>query len=215
MKQASRHVPHSRRPIRVAPVPRVDPPYDDDVDPRDAVERDRTSIGSAPVRAPVPAPVQGALALAFTLPSGLPAVPSVASGPPRFRVVGRDLAQRGSSRTSVGPPDAARWAAMVVQAAVEVVAGDRPLSQMVRWTTPEVYEQLQWRRRRLDGKAGSRGGLASSSRRAVVSSVHVCQPDDDVAEACATVRIGERASAVAVRLETDRDSWRCTAIALG
>jgi hypothetical protein len=36
---------------------------------------------------------------------------------------------------------------MVVQAAVEVVAGDRPLTQMVRWTTVEVYEQLQWHRR--------------------------------------------------------------------
>ena len=52
-------------------------------------------------------------------------------------------------------------------------------------------------------------------RRAVVSSVHVCQPTDEVAEACATVRVGDRASAVALRLEADRDSWRCTAIRLG
>jgi len=101
---------------------------------------------------------------------------------------------------------------MVVQAAVEVVAGDRPLTQMVRWTTPEVYEQLQWRRQRRTGPGGAPG---TTSRRAVVSSIHVCQPDDDVAEACATVRVGERASAVALRLEADRDSWRCTAITLG
>jgi hypothetical protein len=99
---------------------------------------------------------------------------------------------------------------MVIQAAVEVVAGDRPLTQMVRWTTAEVYEQLLWRRKRPGGTPGPTG-----TRRAIVSSVHVCQPNDDVAEACAVVRAGERASAVAVRLEADRNNWRCTAISLG
>ena len=201
----SNEAPLPRPRIRLAPVPHTAPPFDDEVGHQpEPTEAARPPVG--------PVPVQGALALAFALPSGVPAVPSPA---PRLRVVGRDLARR---RVVSGPddgaarPDVARWAAMVVQAAVEVVAGDRPLTQMVRWTTPEVYEQLLWRRRRRAGRSAAGTG---APRRAVVSSVHVCQPEDDIAEACATVRVGERASAVALRLETDRGSWRCTAIMLG
>lgn len=194
-----------RTQVRLAPVPRTAPPFDDELErsSRPPAEPGKRRVG--------PVPVQGSLALAFPLPSGVPAIPAP---PPRLRVVGTELAQRRPRvcTDDVGArPDVARWAAMVVQAAVEVVAGDRPLTQMVRWTTAEVYEQLLWRRQR---QTRSTSG-AAGQRRAVVSSVHVCQPDDDVAEACATVRVGGRATAVALRLEADRDSWRCTAIALG
>lgn len=190
--------------VRLAPVPNASPPYDDEAGllAHEAPEPGRRSVR--------PVPVQGSLALSFSVPSGLPAVPTP---PPRLRVLGRDLVRRGVSTQSddrAVRPDVARWAAMVVQAAVEVVAGDRPLTQMVRWTTAEVYEQLQWRRRLHSG-----GPTAGANRRAVVSSVHVCQPHDEVAEACATVRIGGRASAVALRLEADRGSWRCTALRVG
>lgn len=198
--------PHPRPRIRLAPAPRTAPPFDDEVE--------RPPVRPTEPRCPpvAPVPVQGSLALEFALPSGVPAVPAP---PPRLRIVGSELARSG--HRAVGDeatrPDVARWAAMVVQAAVEVVAGDRPLTQMVRWTTAEVYDQLRWRRQRQIG--GSAASVAVAPRRAVVSSVHVCQPDDDVAEACATVRVGGRATAVALRLEADRDSWRCTAIALG
>ena len=199
-------IPHPRTRVRLAPVPCTAPPFDDEIGRLPGAQAEP---GGGPVG---PVPVQGSLALAFALPSGVPAIPAP---PPRLRVVGKELARRGpraSSDDEATRPDVARWAAMVVQAAVEVIAGDRPLNQMVRWTTLEVYEQLQWHRRRQVNR--SVGG-PSAPRRAVVSSVHVCQPDDDVAEACATVRVGGRATAVAVRLEADRDSWRCTAIALG
>lgn len=197
--------PRARARLQLVPVPSSAPPFDDELAPADRrppPERD-------PRRRQT---VQGALALTFALPSGVPAIPQV---PPRLRVVGRDLARRqGPVRADDATrPDVARWAAMVVQAAVEVVAGDRPLTQLVRWTTAEVYEQLHWRRQRLARQAT--GSQPAAPRRAVVSSIHVCQPSDDVAEACATVRVGPRALAVAVRLETDRDSWRCTAISLG
>jgi len=189
--------------VRLAPVPRTAPSYDDELGrPLEPNESRRPPLGL----------VQGSLALTFALPSGLPAVPSP---PPRLRVVGRDLALRGTadrSSDSAHRPDVARWAAMVVQAAVEVVAGDRPLTQMARWTTAEVFEQLHWRRQRRTGRSLASTGVP---RRAVVSSVHVCLPEDNVAEACAIVRVGERASAVALRLEADRDSWRCTALTLG
>lgn len=189
--------------IHLTPVPRTAPPFDDEVGR--SVHRPERALATGPV------PIQGSLALAFALPSGVPAVPTP---PVRLRVVGRDLTRppQRSAGDSAARPDVARWAAMVVQAAVEVVAGDRPLTQLVRWTSVEVYEQLQWRRQRRSGPQVRGPGVA---KRAVVSSVHVCQPRDDVAEACAIVRVGERASAVAVRLEADRDSWRCTAIALG
>ena len=195
-------LPRSR--VRVAPAPATAPPFDDELGRwADLAEVPRSTDG--------PPAVQGSLALAFVLPSGLPAVPSP---PLRLRVVGRDLARPAPSARppdDAARPDVARWAAMVVQAAVEVLSGDRPLTQMARWTTPEVYEQLQWRRQRRAGRSMDPG----PPRRAVVSSVHVCQPTDEVAEACAIVRVGDRASAVALRLEADRVSWRCTAIRLG
>ena len=201
--------PRPRQQIRLAPVPITGPPFDDELGHPGERSVGRRAIGR---RATGPVPVQGSLALTFELPSGVPAVPSP---PPRLRVVGHELAarsSRGATEHGTARPDVARWAAMVVQAAVEVMAGDRPLTQMARWTTTEVYEQLQWRRRSTTSRPPAD---ATVLRRAVVSSVHVCQPDDDVAEACATVRVGDRASAVALRLEADRDAWRCTAIALG
>ena len=36
-------------------------------------------------------------------------------------------------------PDPRPWAARFVQALVEIQSGDRPLSQLLRWTTAEVY----------------------------------------------------------------------------
>jgi hypothetical protein len=99
----------------------------------------------------------------------------------------------------------------MVQAVLEVLAGDRPLTQLVRWTTVEVYEYLAWRRRQTASRL-SDGSHAS--RRAVLTSVHVCQPANDVVEGCAIARRDGRAAAIAFRLEADQDLWRCTAFSL-
>lgn len=45
------------------------------------------------------------------------------------------------------------WARRFVQAAVEIVGGDRPPSQLLRWTSREVYADLE-RRAQLVARAG-------------------------------------------------------------
>ena len=41
------------------------------------------------------------------------------------------------------------------------------------------------------------------------------QPADGVAEICATIQVGDRVRAVALRVEEHRDRWRCTRLQLG
>jgi hypothetical protein len=167
---------------------------------------------------PLPAPsgpatthplVQGTLALEFPLASGLPAVPRA---PALTLVVG------GGQAPAVAPPapplPAPRdWAGRFVQAVVEVIAGDRPLQQMVRWTDQRVYADLS-RRVRILGLTTS-ASARHRTERSHVRSVHIFQPRPDAAEIAAHVRHGARSRAVAARLEADQARWRCTALLLG
>lgn len=102
-------------------------------------------------------------------------------------------------------------AGSLAQAAVEVVAGQRPVLQMLRWTDEHVYGDLE-RRAALVAQAR---GTAARRVHAQVRSVHVCRPDPDVAEVSVHVRHGERSRALALRLERHRDRWRCTVLLFG
>ena len=188
------------------PVPAWDPPYDDEIGP--SVRRTDAAGG-----------VQGTLALAFVLPSGIPAVPDVppAVAAPALRLVPGASAEDVADEVEFGPqptprsalPEPRGWAGRFVQAVIEVLAGDRPATQLVRWTTMEVYDQLTGR---VPGQPGVR---AAASVRALVRSVHVSEPADGVAEVSALVRRGVRCTAVALRLEGMDGRWQCTAIELG
>lgn len=189
-------------PLRRLPVPACEPPYDDEgADPRRPV----------PSGPPGDA-LQGTLALAFVLPTGVPAVPDT---PPELRLVPPTPAAEDLDEAEFGPqptpredlPEPRRWAGRLVQAVVEVLAGDRPASQLVRWTTTEVYDQVV---------ARVVPGLPTTCpARGVVRSVHVTEPVDGVAEVAALVRRGARSTAVALRLEGMDGRWQCTALELG
>ena len=110
-------------------------------------------------------------------------------------------------------PEPGPWAAQIAQALVEVMSGLRPAAQVVRWTTPQVYAVLARRgalaaRRRA---SGSRTG----TQRALVRSVHVCEPADGVAECGVVVTEGERVRAMAVRLSGQDGRWRGEALQIG
>ena len=163
--------------LRRLPVPASEPPYDDE----------RTGTRGAGVPA-----VQGTLALAFLLPSGLPTTPVA---PPELRLVpARPEAEEQADAVDFGPqptatadlPEARGWAGRFAQALVEVLAGDRPLAQLVRWTSSAVYDEVS--------------GLIAGP---------------GVAEICALVRRGARSTAVALRLEGLDGRWQCTALELG
>jgi hypothetical protein len=149
-----------------------------------------------------PPPMQGALALRYPVEPDLYAVPAPPA-PPTLRLV------------PAGPrlPDPQAWASKLVQAVAEVLAGDRPISQLVRFTDSIVFGELN-RRVRLLGlttTATARG----LKERSAVRSVHVFTPATKVAEVAAHVRYGERSRAIALRLEVHRGRWICTALEIG
>lgn len=130
-------------------------------------------------------------------------VVSTAPGAPTERAAG------------TGPvvPDARAWGSRLVQAVSEVLAGDRPISQMVRFTDEAVFTELN-RRVRLLGLSTTATGRGSKERSAV-RSVRVCKPTEHVAEVAAHVRHGDRSRAIALRMEIRRNRWVCTALELG
>jgi len=142
-------------------------------------------------------PTQGALALRY---QPVPEAPA----PPALRLV-------------PGPaeevPDVQTWSARLVQAFAEVAAGDRPIGQLIRWTDPTVYAELN-RRVRLLGLTTTATGRGAEER-CSIRSIRISSPADGVAEVAAHVRYGQRSRAMALRLEIHRRRWICTALEVG
>jgi hypothetical protein len=113
----------------------------------------------------------------------------------------------------VGLPGVRVWGGRLAQAVSEVLVGDRPISQLVRFTDDAVFMDLNRRVRMLglNSTAGSRGAKEKST----VRSVRVFMPAPSIAEVAAHVRHGERSRAIALRLEVRRNRWVCTALELG
>jgi Family of unknown function (DUF6459) len=105
-------------------------------------------------------------------------------------------------------PDPEPWAARLVQAALEMIAGRRPAAQLQEWTTPIVLAELVL-------ASGHRHWALPGGSPPTVRSVHVSEPADGVAEVAAVVQRGERYFAVAARLEGLDGRWRCVKICLG
>lgn len=152
------------------------------------------------------ASVQGALALDLT--------PRTAPPRPRPRLartndlVATPTAERGQVDAIV-----ARYLAAVV----EIAAGDRPVSQVLRHTLPEVYDDLAHRARTVPAAAGTTPGHSRGPNptRPVVVGVRTALIRTDAVEASAHVRYGRRSRAVAARFEVVRDRWQCVALSWG
>lgn len=199
-------------PIRLLPAPESEPPYDDEGPPDGGDAPGHETASSCGV--------QGTLALSFSLPSGVPARPQA---PAELRLVrsrpdGATSPDGPADDSPDTPPDpvcadpAVRpWAYKFVQAVVEVLAGARPATQLLQWTSPEVYDRV----RRRAGVPGGWPPGAGTPGRPRVHSVRLCQPRRNVTEVSAVVRAGGRARAVALRLESAGRHWRCTALELG
>lgn len=109
-------------------------------------------------------------------------------------------------------PDPVAIATPLAQALVEVLAGRRPVVQMVRWTSAAVYAALTARaavahRRRLTG-----GGRAV---RVTVRRVVVTRPREDVAEVAIVVIDGSRVRAIAMQLRGAEGRWSVEALQVG
>ncbi len=166
---------------------------------------------------PVPmAEVQGALALdlspRYDLPPHLGTGDAGDADEPGFGCGGAGLADL----VPIGLPvrrSIEQWSRQYAQAAVEIVGGDRPVSQLARWTSTSVHEDL-CRRAQLVARAGGHrpGQRRVQPVRPRVLSVRTCFLSPAVVEAGVHVRYGERSRALAIRFERRQERWLCTAL---
>lgn len=100
----------------------------------------------------------------------------------------------------------------LAQALVEVLAGRRPVVQMVRWTSPAVYAALTAR-----ASVAHRRRLADNGTpvRVAVRRVIVTRPRDDVAEVSIVVIDGSRVRAIAMQLRGADGRWVVEALQVG
>lgn len=230
--------------LRRLPLPRWEPPYDDEVDSdlptgpmpgvageRHAIERphaadghpfherrrrpDGYGSGAGAGRTPARATV---LALPLELPASrrplrlVPEAPRAAPSGGAPVVLGRDEEDPDEQlpRTPrAGLPEPRAWAGRFVQVLLEVLAGERPASQVMRHVSLAVYTDL------VAAPPRASRGRARPASAATVVSVRVMEPDDGVAEVTAVTRRGPRHRAVALRLEGQGGRWRCVALEVG
>jgi hypothetical protein len=145
--------------------------------------------------------IQGTLPLAYSLPSGLDA-------DPRSRAI--TLVRPPTDPSDIPGPHA--WASRFMQAVIEVVASDRPLSQLARWTAPTVYEQISKVQQHVSARQRDAG---QRYPRQHIATVHVSQISPQAAEVAARVVGGRRSRALAARLDFQRERWTCTALDFG
>jgi len=157
-----------------------------------------TRLATGPARGDVPlGAVQGTLALDLS--------PAPPEQPALYAVPEPDSRRDAELRA---------WSARFAQAVVEVTGGDRPLTQLLRWTSARVYAELE-RRTRIMAQhrpVGPRTRVIRPQFR----SVHLCRPTSTSAEVSVHVRYGPRSRAVAARFEQRVDRrgqhWCCTAL---
>lgn len=167
--------------------------------------------------APAPAAAPPALRL-VPAPAAAPPYDDEVGPAPLLRLVTEPLAPEptpndddawcAATRTPTAQLPAAQvFARTLVQGLLEVLAGVRPIRQLQRDTTPELYTSLATQVTRGRCLAGPR-----PDRRAV-RSLHVQERPEGVVEVCATVVRGPRLAALALRLEGQDGRWRCTDLA--
>ncbi len=109
----------------------------------------------------------------------------------------------GVRRTTTAElPPATRSGPVLARALVEVLCGQRPLSQLRVHCAPEVFAGLQ-------SRPLARGALGH------LLNVRVCEPADGVAEISVAFRRGERVRAIAFRIQGVDGRWRVTALQTG
>jgi hypothetical protein len=181
--------PEDERPVlRLLPAPACEPPYDDELPAGRALR----AVPARPSAAPV-------------------LLRLVPRGPLDAGALLADPDEEPGARTPLAQlPPARPFAHALVQRLLEVLAGLRPVSQLQRDTSFELFLELEQvvachtaaRRRHAERRPTRRD----------VRSVHVQARADGVAEVCATVRRGGRTTALALRLEGVGGAWCCTAL---
>ncbi|MEO8889095.1 MAG: Rv3235 family protein [Jatrophihabitantaceae bacterium] len=107
-------------------------------------------------------------------------------------------------------PDPAGWGRRLLVGIIETAAGRRPLQQLSALLDHRVAYGLG-----TDFERAARLNRPHWIHTATVRTVHASTPADGVAELNATLQVGRRVRAVALRLEAQDGRWRCTKLQLG
>lgn len=161
-----------------------------------------TVNGGRALGAPAPARRTGAPASASR--TATPAGQSHGVKPPSLRPLSEAAEVRAITRGTV-------------QAAMEVLAGIRPIHQLARRLDPRCLAALQHRAALIRRELTRTGNpaLARLHRNSLVRSVRVCEVAEGIYEASAVVVDDVRARAVAVRLERSKQVWRIVELVIG
>lgn len=155
-----------------------------------------------------PDPDQLPLALEWEVTPGVPAIPGL---PPALRIVGD--APDDDVPVMAALPDARQWVAMLAQAVSEVMAGGRPVAQLTRWVARDELARLGARAAAIARHPSARAQRGTPRAR-TVRAVRVCPVAPGVIEASAVLVGGQRAQAIAFRIEARADRWQATVIDL-
>jgi hypothetical protein len=163
------------------------------------------------VRRQRPVLTQGSLALSFPLPGGLPAVPEA---PSHLSLVDDDFGHVRTPTRALPPVTA--WSARLAAAIAEVLDGQRPAGQLIRWVSSDVDAGLRaWARAKalhpsLAAATWGPDRLPSGRRRARrVRTLRWTSPDDGIAEVAAVIDGGPRPLVITLRLEGRDGRWVC------
>lgn len=139
---------------------------------------------------------QPELELEWQMPSGVDAEPHI---PPILQLIdGGDKAPE--------LPDAAVWTSRLTSALVEVLAGERPASQLSRWLARDVFTEVSRHAQTVKPRR--------TAARRKIGTVRVCRVAPGIVETSAVVIGTKRARAVALRLEVVRGRWLATSLSL-
>lgn len=108
-----------------------------------------------------------------------------------------------------GASEVRAWSATLAAAILQVVQGQRPITQLTRWVAEQALADLALRRRQV-AQSGYR-----DNRPAALRSIRLQHPAPSVAEVCACLALGRWTVPLAYRLEQTGDRWLCTALELG
>ncbi|SHF83978.1 hypothetical protein SAMN05443575_1039 [Jatrophihabitans endophyticus] len=109
-----------------------------------------------------------------------------------------------------GLPEPTLWARRLLVGLIETADGRRPLAQLTAMLSPSIGRGLG-----ADFERAAVAGRPHWLHRAHVATVRSAEAAAGIAELCATVEVGPRVRAVALRLEVHRGRWLCTRLQLG
>ncbi|MFM1986111.1 MAG: hypothetical protein RIS18_328 [Actinomycetota bacterium] len=102
-----------------------------------------------------------------------------------------------------GLPEPEAWTKQLATGIAEVLIGERPVFQLMRWVSFDVYQEI-------DRQIKTRKELHAKRSRPFVRSLRIENTSDKIIEATAVIQKGSRGRGMGLRLEAENDRWRCT-----